>query len=293
MIPARLSLGSRGAPLRDEGKRVKITVALAMLLVGLAAASTGLAQSKAPASEPPASEPPASEPSSPGPGAEAPPTRQTDSFSDPNWNPDWKDTWAADEAAPRTLMKTSGGELPLNEDPLVPIIGESLIALLGATASAAGGFGLAYVTNKGCINSSSTNPLAAPFGCGFETAAADLLIWAPAGIFLTPFLVHTVGAGAGSYGSGVLGALVGGAAGTGLGVGLLKGINPESKAAGAALFVIPIVLFNAAGAVIGYELSVGENSALTRTPADDAGGTLTIAPWVSAETRGLAFIGSF
>lgn len=216
------------------------------------------------------------------------------SLADSSWNPQWDEEWAAREAAPPILFGT-GTEAALNDNPTLPIIGESVIALVGATAGAAGGFGLAYVTNKGCINNSSQNALAAPFGCGLETAAADLLVWVPVGVFLTPYLVDVVGAGAGSYGSSLLGALVGATGGTALGVGLLKGFNPESKTTGAILFALPIVLFNAAGAVVGYELSVGENSQLRRHSnknADD-GATLTIAPWMSTETQGFAVMGLF
>lgn len=278
-----------------------------MLVSGLTATSSALAQSKSPAESPaepaespkpfqdPPPEPEPVESSAPlqEQAPEDAPNASDDSFFDPNWNPDWEEQWAANEAAPQTIVNGPDDEPPLDENPVVPIIGESFIALLGATASAAGGFGLAYVTNKGCINDSSTNALAAPFGCGLETAAADLLVWVPGGIFLTPFLVHTVAAGAGSYGDGVLGALVGATGGTAIGVALLKGLNPENKTLGAVLFGVPIVLLNAAGAVVGYELGVGENSSLTRTPAGKSAGTLTIAPWVSAETRGFAFTGTF
>jgi hypothetical protein len=275
---------------RNEGNRLKSNVVIQTLLCALAGGSPALAQSKPP------TQPPSSQPATPelAPLDEKPlPSGASswESLSNPEWDPEWEDEWAARGAVSPDLPPDADDGLA--DASTGPIIGESAIALLGATVSAAGGFGLAYVTNKGCINESPTNPLAAPFGCGLESAGADLLIWVPGGVFMTPALVDAVGAGAGSYGWGALGALVGGAGGTAIGVGLMKGINPESKAAGAAYFVIPIILLNAAGAVVGYELGVGENTKLVHTPASEPGATLTVVPWVSGEIQGVGAVGLF
>lgn len=191
---------------------------------------------------------------------------------------------------------TSSPDEEPGEDTFWPIAAESGVAVLGASASLGVGFGIAYAVAGQCIQSSYTNWLTASFGCGFEAWALQLSAWVPGGILLTPWLVDVVGDGAGEFLPAFYGSVVGLAVGAGAGVGFLAMVNPSVKGNGVALFAVPVILGNAAGAVIGYELSVGNKGKLhhrTYKEAADAGPTWSVLPLMGAGVSGLSVGGTF
>ncbi len=174
-----------------------------------------------------------------------------------------------------------------------PVAWESLAGLGGAAASVGVGWVTGYLIEQDCVANDS-DPVDDIFGCSFGAAFGATAAWAPTAVFLPPALVSLAGDGAGSYWFSALGSSLGAAGGAALGLTLSSSLDPSTTGGNAMVMLGPIILLNAAGAVIGYELSADRESTETASESEHSAGLrLQVAPWVTPHTNGAVVAGVF
>ncbi len=144
-------------------------------------------------------------------------------------------------------------EEPLPVGAEAPLLRETGAAVLGASVAVGLGWGAYEGVSRRCVADAEEED-SDHFGCFVLGGISAVYVWLGAAVAGTPALVHALGDGKGSLGWGFAGS----AAGVATGIVVLR-IFPDSLPGDAgdarlAMAAGTLAFFNAAGAVLGYEL---------------------------------------